>query len=79
MWAYTLGGYPVIKKWLSYREKELLGRALTVDEVRHVMHVARRVAALLLLEPALDASYAAVCVAAETVAVEEEPARRPPS
>src|ERR1019366_4019094 len=24
VWEYTLGGYQVIKKWLSYREKELL-------------------------------------------------------
>ena len=33
VWDYTISGYPVIKKWLSYREKELLGRSLTVDEV----------------------------------------------
>jgi hypothetical protein len=25
VWEYTLGGYQVIKKWLSYREKDLLG------------------------------------------------------
>src|SRR6202011_2114858 len=24
VWAYTLGGYQVMKKWLSYREKALL-------------------------------------------------------
>ena len=29
VWEYTLGGYQVIKKWLSYREKDLLGRSLT--------------------------------------------------
>jgi hypothetical protein len=23
---YTIGGYQVIKKWLSYRERALLGR-----------------------------------------------------
>lgn len=60
MWAYTLGGYQVIKKWLSYREEPLLGRALSLDEVREVSHIARRIAAILLLEPALDQSYAAV-------------------
>ena len=27
VWEYTIGGYQVIKKWLSYREKKLLGRA----------------------------------------------------
>ena len=34
VWNYTIGGYQVIKKWLSYREKELLGRGLTSEEVR---------------------------------------------
>ena len=59
VWDYTIGGYQVIKKWLSYREKELLGRALTVDEVRYVTEMARRLAALLALQPALDANYRA--------------------
>jgi hypothetical protein len=57
VWAYTLGGYQVIKKWLSYREKALLGRGLTLDEVTGVMNLARRIAALLLIQPALDANY----------------------
>ncbi|MFO8233037.1 MAG: type ISP restriction/modification enzyme [Longimonas sp.] len=52
VWDYTLGGYPVIKKWLSYREKKVLGRALTFDEIRHVQHMTCRIAALLRLEPA---------------------------
>ena len=26
VWEYTIGGYQVIKKWLSYRERDLLGR-----------------------------------------------------
>ena len=60
VWEYTIGGYQVIKKWLSYRELALLGRALTLDEVRKVTHIARRIAALVLLEPALDANYQAV-------------------
>ena len=60
VWDYTLGGYPVIKKWLSYREQDVLGRALTLDEVRHVTQMTRRIAALRLLEPRLDANYAAV-------------------
>ncbi len=57
VWEYTIGGYQVIKKWLSYREGDLLGRSLKRDEVRDVTHMARRIAALLLLEPALDANY----------------------
>jgi hypothetical protein len=60
VWEYTLGGYQVIKKWLSYREKELLGRSLTVEEVRYVTDMARRIAAILLLGPKLDSSYCAV-------------------
>ncbi len=57
VWEYTLGGYQVIKKWLSYREKELLGRSLSVDEARYVTDIARRITAILLLSPALDANY----------------------
>jgi hypothetical protein len=57
VWEYTIGGYQVIKKWLSYREKKLLGRALTKEEVRYVQEMARRIAAILLLEPALDSNY----------------------
>jgi hypothetical protein len=57
IWEYTIGGYQVIKKWLSYREQKLLGRALSKEEVRYVQETARRIAALLLLEPALDANY----------------------
>ncbi len=60
VWDYTIGGYQVIKKWLSYRELELLGRPLTPDEAREVMNMARRIAAIVLLEPALDANYQAV-------------------
>lgn len=55
-----MGGYQLIEKWLSYRERSLLGRALTIDEVTEVTHMARRIAALLLLQPALDANYRAV-------------------
>ena len=60
VWEYTLGGYQVIKKWLSYREEPLLGRALKPDEVREVRNIARRITAILLLEPALDDAYAGV-------------------
>ncbi|MBA3943929.1 MAG: N-6 DNA methylase [Herpetosiphonaceae bacterium] len=60
VWEYTIGGYQVVKKWLSYREKTVLRRGLTLDEVREVTAMARRIAAILLLEPELDASYEAV-------------------
>ena len=45
VWDYTIGGYQVIKKWLSYREKALLGRGLTIEEAQEVTHMARRIAA----------------------------------
>jgi hypothetical protein len=60
VWDYTIGGYQVIKKWLSYREFELLNRPLTPDEAREVMNMARRISTIVLLEPALDANYRAV-------------------
>ncbi len=57
VWNYTIGGYQIIKKWLSYREHKLLGRTLTIEEIREVTGMARRIAAILLLEPALDTNY----------------------
>jgi len=60
VWRYTIGGYQVIKKWLSYREQELLGRPLKLEEVTEVTQMARRITAILLLEPELDANYQAV-------------------
>ena len=60
VWNYTLGGYQVLKKWLSYREQTLLGRPLTLDEVKTFTTIARRIAALLSLRDRLDANYQAV-------------------
>ena len=57
VWEYYIGGYQVIKKWLSYREHELLGRGLSADEAREVTDMARRIAAILLLQPKLDKNY----------------------
>lgn len=57
VWEYYIGGYQVIKKWLSYREDEVLGRALTPQEAREVMNTARRIAAIILLQPKLDENY----------------------
>jgi hypothetical protein len=50
----------VIKKWLSYRELAVHDRLLTPDEAREVQHIARRIGALLLLQPGLDTNYRAV-------------------
>ncbi len=47
----------MIKEWLPFCERSLLGRSLNRDEVREVTHMARRIAAILLLTSALDANY----------------------
>jgi hypothetical protein len=57
VWNYYIGGYQVIKKWLSYREQKLLGRPLSADEVEEVTHMARRLAAIVLMEPSLNGNY----------------------
>lgn len=59
VWGFTIGGYQVLKKWLSYREQPILTRPLTPDEARYVAQIVRRLLSLLLLNPALDASYEA--------------------
>ncbi len=60
VWSYTAGGYPVLKKWLSYRAVEVLGRSLKRAEAQEVTQLARRIAALLLLSRELDGNYGAV-------------------
>ena len=47
VWNYKLGGYQVLKKWLSYRESKVLGRGLLPEEVQHFTDTARRIAAIL--------------------------------
>ena len=49
VWRYKLGGYQVLKKWLSYREHKVLNRPLHPEEVHHFTNTARRIAAILLL------------------------------
>jgi Type ISP C-terminal specificity domain len=60
VWEFYIGGYQVLKKWLSYREEPLLGRALTKEEAREVTGIARRVAAVVLMTDELDANYVAI-------------------
>ena len=47
VWQYRLGGYQVLKKWLSYRDHKVLGRPLSLEELNHFSEVARRIAAIL--------------------------------
>ena len=54
---HTIGGYLVIKKWLSYRGCALLARDLRPEEARYVTEMVRRIAGLVLMGPELDANY----------------------
>jgi Type ISP C-terminal specificity domain/N-6 DNA Methylase len=63
VYDFTIGGYQVIKKWLSYREQRVLGRALTMGEIMEVTAMARRLAALVLLQPMLDENYRNIAAA----------------
>ena len=49
VWRYKLGGYQVLKKWLSYRERAILGRPLSDKEVQYFTDTARRIAAIVQL------------------------------
>lgn len=62
VWRYELGGYPVIKKWLGYRDH---GRQpdipLTIPETNHLRGIVHRLAAILLLHSTLDSLYERAC------------------
>ena len=47
VWTYKLGGYQVLKKWLSYRERDVLAHPLKPEEVQHFTDTARRIGAIL--------------------------------
>ena len=49
VWSYKLGGYQVLKKWLSYRERLILARPLKPEEVQHFAEIARRIGRILLV------------------------------
>ncbi|WP_214105064.1 type ISP restriction/modification enzyme [Acrocarpospora catenulata] len=59
VWDYKIGGFQVLRKWLSYRDKRVLGRDLTLAEAREFTNTVRRLTALVLLAPELDANYRA--------------------
>ena len=50
VWRYRLGGYQVLKKWLSYRADIVLRRPLNFRELGYFSELARRVTAVLMLE-----------------------------
>lgn len=58
VWTYQLGGYPVLKKWLGYRQADRRDdKPLTDDERKWFRQIIQRVAALLALGAELDSLY----------------------
>lgn len=58
VWAYQLGGYPVLKKWLGYRQADRReGRPLNDEERRWLRQMVQRIAALVAMGASLDALY----------------------
>ena len=51
VWEYRLGGYQVLKKWLSYRERAIFGCSLEAGEVQTFAEAARRLAAMIAAVP----------------------------
>ena len=49
VWTYKLGGYQILKKWLSYRERSILTRPLLPEDVQHFTDTARRIVAISLV------------------------------
>ena len=47
VWNYRFGGYQVLKKWLSYRERDILGPPLRPEEVQHFTDMARWIGAIM--------------------------------
>ena len=64
VWEFTIGGFQPLKKWLSYRESNILKRPLTITETAHFRDTARRLAKIRLLGADLDANYRACADAA---------------
>jgi hypothetical protein len=62
IWRYELGGYPVIKKWLGYRDRgRRPGVMLSMQEVTHLRGMVHRIAAILRLHIHLDNLYERAC------------------
>jgi hypothetical protein len=58
IWRYEFGGYPVLKKWLGYRQANRReNTALSLAELDTLRSIVLRVAAILSLRPMLNAAY----------------------
>jgi hypothetical protein len=69
VWLYQLGGYPVLKKWLAYRQADRRdGHGLTDNERKWFRQMIQRIASLLVLGKELDTLYQAAIANAFTAA-----------
>jgi hypothetical protein len=57
VWEYVIGGYQIIKKWLSYRDVSVMNRPLSKEEAREVTSMVRRIAAIILMTDNLNSNY----------------------
>ncbi|MFF4625809.1 type ISP restriction/modification enzyme [Nonomuraea jabiensis] len=66
VWTFKIGGFQVLKKWLSYRKHgsgfPLLGRSLTYSEARCFTDLAQRLAMVAAMERSLESNYERVLV-----------------
>ena len=58
--CHYIGGHQANKKWLSYRERAMIGRRLKVEEAEYVTEIARRIAPFILLQFDLDTNYTSI-------------------
>lgn len=59
VWDFKIGGFQVLRKWLSYRDKDILGRDLKVAEARQFTNICLRLTEIVLLGAHLDENYIA--------------------
>ena len=68
VWNYTLGGYPVLSKWLGYRKDTVL----ELEDAQWLSEVVQRIAALLSMGTELDAHYSFVASASSDSKAQQE-------
>jgi Type ISP C-terminal specificity domain len=72
VWEAHIGGYQVLKKWLSYRDGSIVGRPLSEGEITKVQEIVRRLTALKLFGADLDQNFEA-CADGYIPLVQPEP------
>jgi hypothetical protein len=57
LWRFEIGGYPILKKWLGYRQVSQGHTHLSLAEVKRFRSNVHRLGALVAVRPKLDALY----------------------